>query len=103
VVTGRRPAWWRDAAVVHLREFRVHPRESRVSPRRVPRFTPRELRGRAQCEAQPRARAALLAVLGLPGAAYLYQGQELGPPEVDVPEAARQDPMWARGGGSRDG
>ena len=26
-----------------------------------------------------RARAAILAVLGLPGAAYLYQGQELGP------------------------
>ena len=50
-----------------------------------------------------RARAALLAVLGLPGGAYLYQGQELGLPEVDVPEAARQDPMWARGGVSRDG
>jgi alpha-glucosidase len=50
-----------------------------------------------------RARAALLAVLGLPGGAYLYQGQELGLPEVDVPEAARQDPMWARGGISRDG
>jgi alpha-glucosidase len=42
-------------------------------------------------------------VLGLPGGAYLYQGQELGLPEVDVPEAARQDPMWARGGVSRDG
>jgi alpha-glucosidase len=50
-----------------------------------------------------RARAALLGVLGLPGGAYLYQGQELGLPEVDVPEAARQDPMWARGRISRDG
>ena len=50
-----------------------------------------------------RARAALLAVLGLPGGAYLYQGQELGLPEVDVPEAARQDPAWARSGHSRDG
>ena len=39
-------------------------------------------------------RAALLAVLGLPGAAYVYQGQELGLPEVDVPENARQDPAW---------
>ncbi len=50
-----------------------------------------------------RARAALLALLGLPGAAYIYQGQELGLPEVDVPPAARVDPMWARSGVSRDG
>ena len=50
-----------------------------------------------------RARAAILAVLALPGAAYLYQGQELGLPEVDVPPAARQDPAWARSGSSRDG
>ena len=50
-----------------------------------------------------RARAALLAVLGLPGAAYLYQGQELGLPEVDVPPQARQDPAWSRSGMSRDG
>ncbi|CAN5771593.1 glycoside hydrolase family 13 protein [soil metagenome] len=50
-----------------------------------------------------RARAALLAVLGLPGAAYLYQGQELGLPEVDVAPQARQDPAWSSGGMSRDG
>ena len=50
-----------------------------------------------------RARAALLAVLGLPGGAYLYQGQELGLPEADVPESARQDPARARSGHSRDG
>jgi alpha-glucosidase len=50
-----------------------------------------------------RARAALVALLGLPGAAYLYQGQELGLPEVDVPVEARVDPMWARGGITRDG
>jgi alpha-glucosidase len=50
-----------------------------------------------------RARAALVALLGLPGPAYLYQGQELGLPEVDVPEEARVDPMWARGGVCRDG
>ncbi|MDP9983586.1 glycosidase [Pseudarthrobacter oxydans] len=43
-----------------------------------------------------RARAALVALLGLPGPAYLYQGQELGPPEVDVPLGSRVDPMWAR-------
>ena len=50
-----------------------------------------------------RSRAALVALLGLPGAAYIYQGQELGLPEVDVPEEARVDPMWARGGVTRDG
>jgi alpha-glucosidase len=50
-----------------------------------------------------RARAALLAVLALPGAAYLYQGQELGLPEAPVPAGARQDPAWARSGVSRDG
>jgi alpha-glucosidase len=50
-----------------------------------------------------RARAAILAVLALPGSAYLYQGQELGLPEVDVPVAARQDPARTRAGFSRDG
>ena len=50
-----------------------------------------------------RARAALLTVLGLPGAAYLYQGQEYSLPEVDVPVDARQDPMWPRSGRTRDG
>jgi alpha-glucosidase len=50
-----------------------------------------------------RARAALLIVLGFPGAAYIYQGQELGLPEVDVPVEARVDPMWLKGGVSRDG
>lgn len=50
-----------------------------------------------------RARAALVALLGLPGASYIYQGQELGLPEVHVPEDLRLDPMWNRGGVSRDG
>ncbi|MDI3213214.1 alpha-amylase family glycosyl hydrolase [Arthrobacter sp. AL12] len=50
-----------------------------------------------------RARASLVALLGLPGPAYLYQGQELGLPEVDIPLEARVDPMWARGGVCRDG
>ncbi|GHD06364.1 alpha-amylase family glycosyl hydrolase [Zhihengliuella salsuginis] len=50
-----------------------------------------------------RARAGALSTLGFPGGAYLYQGQELGVPEVDVPEHLRLDPMWSRGGVSRDG
>lgn len=44
-----------------------------------------------------RARAATLLMLGLPGGSYLYQGEELGLPEdIDLPDAARQDPTWAR-------
>ncbi|MFS0866825.1 alpha-amylase family glycosyl hydrolase [Microbacterium sp. 179-B 1A2 NHS] len=50
-----------------------------------------------------RAHAALIALLGLPGAVYVYQGQELAVPEVDVPVDARADPMWHSGGVSRDG
>jgi alpha-glucosidase len=54
-----------------------------------------------------RARAAALLYLALPGSAYLYQGDELGLPEVlDLPPDARQDPTFRRSGGAdvgRDG
>lgn len=51
-----------------------------------------------------RARAATLTMLALPGASYLYQGEELGLEQVDVPPAARQDPAWFRTGEvGRDG
>lgn len=54
-----------------------------------------------------RARAASLLVAALPGCLYVYQGDELGLPEVeDLPPGARQDPMHARSGGvdpGRDG
>ncbi|WP_030990701.1 alpha-amylase family glycosyl hydrolase [Streptomyces sp. NRRL S-1813] len=43
--------------------------------------------------------AATLLMLALPGSAYLYQGEELGLPEVtDLPDEARQDPAFFRGG-----
>ena len=46
-----------------------------------------------------RARAAALLMLALPGAAYVYQGEELGLPEVvDLPEESLQDPVWERSG-----
>jgi alpha-glucosidase len=46
-----------------------------------------------------RARAAALLMLALPGAAYLYQGEELGLWEVeDLPEELLQDPTWKRSG-----
>ncbi|MFZ3565544.1 glycoside hydrolase family 13 protein [Streptomyces sp. BH097] len=53
-----------------------------------------------------RARAAALLSLALPGSVYLYQGEELGLPEVEVDRAHIQDPMHARSGGvdpGRDG
>jgi alpha-glucosidase len=51
-----------------------------------------------------RARAAIAVMLALPGSAYLYQGEELGLPEViDLPDEARQDPTWFRTGGERYG
>jgi alpha-glucosidase len=46
-----------------------------------------------------RARAAALLLLALPGSAYLYQGEELGLPEVmDIPAGQRRDPIWIRSG-----
>lgn len=51
-----------------------------------------------------RARAATLLMLALPGSAYLYQGEELGLPEVyDLPEAALDDPVWERSGNTEKG
>lgn len=54
-----------------------------------------------------RARAAALLMLALPGSAYLFQGEELGLPEVaDLPEDVLQDPQWFRYAGEfkgRDG
>jgi alpha-glucosidase len=51
-----------------------------------------------------RAAAASLFMLGLPGAAYLYQGEELGLPDhTTLPDSSRQDPTFARTGGARIG
>lgn len=46
-----------------------------------------------------RARAAALVMLGLPGTAFVYQGEELGLPEdFDLTEDEIQDPNWERSG-----
>ena len=51
-----------------------------------------------------RARAAALVLLALPGSAYIYQGEELGLPEVtDIPDDARQDPRFFRTKGEYPG
>jgi alpha-glucosidase len=55
------------------------------------RFGPRE------------ARAAALLLLALPGPVFLYQGQELGLEEVDLPDEVREDPIFTRSAGLRKG
>ncbi|HSE71780.1 MAG TPA: alpha-amylase family glycosyl hydrolase, partial [Nocardioidaceae bacterium] len=52
-----------------------------------------------------RAKAAALTMMALPGSAYVYQGEELGLQQVDVPPELRQDPSYHRGGDpvGRDG
>ena len=50
-----------------------------------------------------RARALAMLVLALPGTVYLYQGQELGLDDVDVPAGSRQDPVFLRSGGEQVG
>lgn len=45
-----------------------------------------------------RARAAALLMLALPGAAYVYQGEELGLPQVELPDHRLRDPLWERSG-----
>lgn len=52
---------------------------------------------------QRRARAAALLQLALPGAAYIYNGDELGLPTVELPDSALQDPVWLRSGGAERG
>ena len=91
-----------------------------VQPRRRPARHPARLpadRGLQQIEGigaddpQPdaalglrRARAATAVMLALPGSAYLYQGEELGLPEAtQLPDEVRQDPTFARTGGTSTG
>ncbi|OQR61541.1 alpha-glucosidase [Streptomyces maremycinicus] len=50
-----------------------------------------------------RARAAALLTLALPGSVYLYQGEELGLPEAEIPRERIQDPMHFRSGGADPG
>jgi alpha-glucosidase len=65
-------------------------------PRHVTRYGNGELGLR-------RARAAALLQLALPGASYLYNGDELGMPDVDLPDEVLQDPIWERSGHTERG
>ncbi|MDA3662708.1 glycoside hydrolase family 13 protein [Mycobacterium xenopi] len=50
-----------------------------------------------------RARAMAMVMLALPGVAFLYNGQELGLPDVDLPDEVLQDPTWERSGHTERG
>jgi alpha-glucosidase len=50
-----------------------------------------------------RARAAALMMLSLPGAAYIYNGDELGLANVELPDEVLQDPTWERSGHTERG
>jgi alpha-glucosidase len=50
-----------------------------------------------------RARAMTLVELALPGVIYLYNGEELGLPNVELPDWALQDPVWTRSGHTERG
>ena len=51
-----------------------------------------------------RARALISLTMALPGSLYLYQGEELGLPEVlDIPAERREDPIFERTNGERIG
>jgi alpha-glucosidase len=65
-------------------------------PRHVTRYGGGELGTR-------RARAAALLQLALPGVAYVYNGDELGMPDVDLPDEVLQDPIWERSGHTERG
>ena len=49
------------------------------------------------------ARAMALFILGLPGSAYIYNGQELGLPSGEMEDQDRQDPIFFRTGGKQKG
>lgn len=50
-----------------------------------------------------RARALALVELALPGVIFIYNGEELGLPSVELPDDALRDPMWERSGHTHRG
>jgi len=50
-----------------------------------------------------RARAMALVMLALPGAVFIYNGEELGLPNVELPDEVLQDPTWERSGHAERG
>lgn len=102
---GGAPAWALNSHDVH----RSVSRYGLVDPEPARSADPNAVRTRARGRIDlalgtTRATSALLFMLALPGAAFLYQGEELGLPEVqDLPDDARRDPIWERSGHAEHG
>ncbi|WP_433279680.1 glycoside hydrolase family 13 protein [Pseudonocardia xinjiangensis] len=71
-----------------------------LSTHDVPRPVTRYGGGPVGCA---RARAMALVELALPGAVCLYNGEELGLPDVELPDAVLQDPVWEHSGRTERG
>ena len=69
----------------------------------VIRHTSRYSRGADDRTGRRRARAAALVQLALPGVAFVYYGDELALPNVELPDEALQDPVWERSGHQQRG
>ncbi|MGH3562811.1 MAG: glycoside hydrolase family 13 protein [Mycobacterium sp.] len=50
-----------------------------------------------------RARALAMVMLALPGVVFIYNGEELGLPDVELPDEVLQDPTWKRSGHTERG
>jgi alpha-glucosidase len=94
--TGVAPAW----AINNHDAQRIVTRLGRADAHRPERWTNSSLDVSAAevdfTVGTRRARAAAALAFALPGALYLYQGEELGLPEVlDMPDERREDPIFA--------
>jgi alpha-glucosidase len=69
----------------------------------VDRHASRYARGADAATGRRRARAAALVQLALPGVAYVYYGDELALPNVELPDEVLQDPIWERTGHAQRG
>ena len=69
----------------------------------VVRHASRYARGTDEQTGRRRARAAALVQLALPGVAFVYYGDELALPNVELPDEALQDPVWERSGHQQRG
>lgn len=69
----------------------------------VEREVSRYAEGATEDVGRDRARAMVLVELALPGTVFLYNGSELGLPNVDLPDSALQDPVWERSGHTNRG
>jgi alpha-glucosidase len=91
---GAPPTWVlsNHDVVRHVTRYGRSDTSFAMDNRRLGEFTDLEL-------GTTRARAAALVTMALPGAVYVYQGEELGLWEVeDLPTALLQDPIWSRSG-----